>query len=104
MIEGEKIYVTRDGYVVDGHHRWAAKMALDLEDGKLGDVSMGVKVIDADIGYALDLAIGFTKMAGIKAQGHRGQRRGVKMIDVSEFYFSTINGILDLIERRASDD
>ena len=104
MIEEEKIYVTRDGYVVDGHHRWAAKMALDLEDGKLGDVSMGVKVIDADIGYALDLAIGFTKMAGIKPKGTGANAEGVKMIDVSEFYFSTINGILDLIERRASDD
>lgn len=60
------IYVTRDGYIVDGHHRWAAKMGLDLEDGQLGDVDMPVKMIDADIGYILDISNGFTEMAGIK--------------------------------------
>ena len=96
-IKDAPIYVTRDGYIVDGHHRWAAKMALDLEDGKLGDVEMPVKMIDADIGYILDVSNGFARMAGIKPKGTGANAEGVKMIDVSEFYFSTINGILDLI-------
>jgi len=34
------IFVTRDGYIVDGHHRWAAKVAMDIEDGVLGDIEM----------------------------------------------------------------
>lgn len=74
----EPIYVTRDGYVVDGHHRWAAKMALDLQDGKTGDIMMEVMVIDADIGYVLDLSNGFTEMAGIKPKS--GKSKGTKMM------------------------
>lgn len=79
-IAEESIYVTRDGYIVDGHHRWAAKMAIDLEDGKLGDVEMGVKMIDADIGYILDLSNGFTEMAGIKKKGTGANADGVKIL------------------------
>ncbi len=71
------IYVTRDGYIVDGHHRWAAKMGLDLEDGKLGDVDMPVHMIDADIGYILDVSNGFTEMAGIKAKATGSAADGV---------------------------
>lgn len=62
------IFVTRDGYVVDGHHRWAAEMTRDLEDNHLGDVEMPVHVIDADIGYILDLTRGFSQMIGIQQQ------------------------------------
>lgn len=79
-IEDKEIYVTRDGYVVDGHHRWAAKMALDLDDGVLGDVDMPVKMIDADIGYVIDLANAFTSMAGIKPKATGAQAEGVKMV------------------------
>jgi hypothetical protein len=79
-IKDEAIYVTKDGYIVDGHHRWAAKMALDLEDGKLGDVDMPVKKIDADIGYILDLSNGFTEMAGIKPKGTGKNAEGVKIL------------------------
>ena len=61
-----EIYVTRDGYIVDGHHHWAAVMAVDLEDGHLGDEDMPVKMIDADIGYVLDLANMYTDLAGIE--------------------------------------
>ena len=80
LIKDAPIYVTRDGYIVDGHHRWAAKMALDLEDGKLGDVDMPVKKIDADIGYILDLSNGFTEMAGIKPKGTGANAEGVKIL------------------------
>ena len=79
-IPDKPIYVTRDGYIIDGHHRWAAKMALDLEDGKLGTVDMTVKMIDADIGYALDLSMGFTEMAGIKPKATGAAADGVKTL------------------------
>ena len=67
-VSNTPIFVTRDGYVLDGHHRWAAEMAVDLEDGHLGDVGVPVQVVDADIGYILDIAKGFSKMVGIKQQ------------------------------------
>lgn len=60
------IFVTKDGYVLDGHHRWAALVAIDMKDGKQGDVDIKVEIIDAEIGYILDLANGFAKIAGVK--------------------------------------
>lgn len=63
------IFVTRDGYVIDGHHRWAAKVGLDVEDGHLGDVDMKVRQIDLDIGAALDYANAFTANMGVESQG-----------------------------------
>ena len=72
------IFVTRDGYIVDGHHRWAAKIAMDLEDGVMGDVEMPVEVIDGDIGFILDVANGFADLAGIKRKGVGDDADGVK--------------------------
>lgn len=45
----EPIYVSRDGYVIDGHHRWAAQVGRDLGDGDVGDLPMNVIVVDMDI-------------------------------------------------------
>lgn len=63
------IIVTRDGYVVDGHHTWAAQLGLDMEDDELDNLEMPIIELDADIGYIYDLAMGFTEMAGIKRKG-----------------------------------
>jgi len=43
------IFVSRDGYVIDGHHRWAAVVGRDASDGKLGDRTMNVQMVDMDI-------------------------------------------------------
>ena len=56
-IKEAPIFVTKDGYILDGHHRWAAKVAIDLDDGTLGDVEMPVDMIDIEIGEAIDLAM-----------------------------------------------
>ena len=47
------IIVTSDGYIVDGHHRWAATVALESE-GK--DFEIEVTTIDADIISVLEWA------------------------------------------------
>jgi hypothetical protein len=62
---GEPIYVTRDHYVIDGHHRWAANMCLDAADGVLGDVDQQVTEIDMDIGAAIPYALAFAESVGI---------------------------------------
>ena len=74
------IFVTKDGYILDGHHRWAAKVAMDLDDGKTGDINMPVDVIDIEIGEAIDLANAFTKKMGIvpKGLGKDAEGKGVK--------------------------
>jgi len=44
------IFVSADGHIVDGHHRYAALAALDyLDDGKAGNTTMRVKrIVSAD--------------------------------------------------------
>ena len=63
----EPIFVSRDGYVVDGHHRWAATVGKDAEDGKLGNNhKMNVIELDAPISQILKEANAWTDSFGIK--------------------------------------
>ena len=63
----EPIFVSRDGYVVDGHHRWAATVGRDLENGILGDEhQMNITVLDAPISQILRHANNWTDEFGIK--------------------------------------
>lgn len=71
------IFVTRDGYIIDGHHRWASKVAIDAKDGNLGDIQMPVRMLDMDIGEALDFANTFAKAMGIKPKGLGAAAEGV---------------------------
>lgn len=57
------IFVTRDNYIVDGHHHWAAIIAHGADKGK--DYKIPVYKLDMDIGRALDMANEFTKTAGL---------------------------------------
>ena len=62
---GEAIFVSRDGYVIDGHHRWAAQVGRDLEDGNIGDLPLNVRVVDMDIEEVLKEANKFAQEFGI---------------------------------------
>jgi len=65
-----KIIVSRDGYVVDGHHTWAASVGLDAKDGDLdNDTAMEVEVIDLPISEIYHLTIDWTKKMGLPAAG-----------------------------------
>lgn len=45
----ERLFISRDNYIVDGHHRWAATIGVDALDGHLGDIRMKVYKVDMDI-------------------------------------------------------
>jgi len=60
-----RIFVSRDGYVIDGHHRWAANVGLDSSDGSLGDIDMPVTMIDLPISEVLARANAFADEVGI---------------------------------------
>lgn len=68
------IFVSRDGYVIDGHHRWAATVGRDLADGKAGDMNMNVVMVDAPISKVLRIANQWANEFGIapKAAGKKG--------------------------------
>lgn len=53
---GAEIFVSSDGYIIDGHHRWAAQIGRDTSDGKLGDLELKVRVVDMPISQIIPLA------------------------------------------------
>ena len=67
-IRESSIFVTRDGYVVDGHHRWAAVVGLDAQEGGLDELDMPVRVIDMDILDVLKEANDFAIEFGVPPQ------------------------------------
>jgi hypothetical protein len=78
-IDEAPIFISRDNYVVDGHHRWAALVGHDVIDNKLGDVDMEVIRIDMPITELLAEANDFAHNHGIpqaSVQHFAGQQRG----------------------------
>jgi hypothetical protein len=64
------IFVSRDGYVIDGHHRWAAIAAYNAKNPKK-QIPMKCEVIDKGIDEAIPMCNKFASDMGIasKAQG-----------------------------------
>jgi thioredoxin reductase/8-oxo-dGTP pyrophosphatase MutT (NUDIX family) len=62
----QPIFVSRDNYVVDGHHRWGAHVGLAASKGDFGSVTMNVHRVDMDIIPLLQAADEFMGGAGHK--------------------------------------
>jgi hypothetical protein len=66
------IFVSRDGYVIDGHHRWAAIVGMDAADGVMGggEYAGEMQIIEVDLGIheVLADARAFTQQFGIAAK------------------------------------
>lgn len=58
------IYVSRDGYVIDGHHRWAAIVAYNAAHPD-EQIPMRTTVIDMDIKDAIPMANKFAEEMGV---------------------------------------
>ena len=69
------IYVSRDGYVIDGHHRWAAIAAYNA---KYPDkqIPMKVQVIDQDIKDAIPMCNKFAEEQGVAAKKADANKEG----------------------------
>jgi len=65
----ERIFISKDNYVVDGHHRWAAMVGVDSDDGKLGDLTLPVARVDMDIIELLKEANDFAERNGLPRVG-----------------------------------
>lgn len=61
----DPIIISNDNYVLDGHHRWASLVAVDLEDNVAGDIPMNVIRVDMSITELLPLANDFANEMGI---------------------------------------
>ena len=60
------IYVSNDGYVLDGHHRWAAVTSHEIASGR--PANMNVRVIDMPIEQLVDLSNQFAQDIGVQAK------------------------------------
>jgi len=70
---GRRLVVSRDNYILDGHHHWAAKIGLDALDGKLSQATkMPVTRVDISITQLLREADKFTGGKGHKAASEMG--------------------------------
>jgi len=61
------IYVSNDGYVLDGHHRWAAVVAHNAANPK-NQIPMQVRVIDEPIEPLVKRSNAFAEKMGIRAK------------------------------------
>ncbi len=61
------IYVSNDGYVLDGHHRWAAVVAHNASNPD-NQIPMNVRVIDEPIEPLVKRSNAFAEKMGIKAK------------------------------------
>ena len=71
----KSIFVSRDHYVIDGHHRWAAAVGLDAADNVLSEIHMNVIRVDAPISEILHIANRWATRFGIEskaATSHKG--------------------------------
>ena len=64
----EPIIVSKDGYILDGHHRWAALVALDIANGGSGDIEIGVKEVEADADELVEKTKEFTRDQGLQTK------------------------------------
>lgn len=88
MKEGA-IYVSREGYVLDGHHRWAATVGNDLKDTPPEQYTMPVMRIDMPIEQLLTfsqywaLDYGIAPKAGTQAGADGIVSSGVLTLDIT---------------------
>lgn len=68
------IYVSRDGYVIDGHHRWAAVTSMAISQGK--PTNMKVIVIDDDARNIIPMANKFAEEIGVAAKKADANQEG----------------------------
>lgn len=62
------IFVSRDGYVLDGHHRWAAMVAYDIADGVKEPIKMKTIVVDMDIEDLVKETNDYAEMIGVASK------------------------------------
>jgi hypothetical protein len=61
------LYVSKDGYVVDGHHRWAAITAYNMEHPD-NPLPLKAMIIDQDIDQAIETSNDFADEFGVAAK------------------------------------
>ncbi len=62
------LFISRDNYILDGHHRWAAAVAHGISNGDLASVHMKAERVDVGIDQLVRDAHDFTRQFGIQPE------------------------------------
>lgn len=62
------LFISQEGYILDGHHRWAAAIAHAINNGDLTHMMMKAKRVHVPISQLVQDANDFTKEFGIQAE------------------------------------
>lgn len=73
------IYVSKDGYILDGHHRWAALVGLAMADGDAKPVNMDVIEVDMGIEDLVKETNDFVKRIGIPPKAAKTTKEGASV-------------------------
>jgi hypothetical protein len=65
-MDDQFLFVTRDGYVLDGHHRWSSALLAEMQSGK--PINLKVMVLDMDHEDALKFVNEYNDHVGITRQ------------------------------------
>ena len=91
------IYVSNDGYVLDGHHRWAAVTSAAVASGK--PAMMNVRVIDMPIKDLVKISNEFADQIGIqqkKADANaEAPKKEVTEVTTNDWHYKAIMSIWD---------
>lgn len=91
------IYVSNDGYVLDGHHRWAAVTSSAVASGK--PAMMNVRVIDLPIKELVKISNDFADQIGIqqkKADANaEAPKESVTEVTSNDWHYKAIMSIWD---------
>jgi HK97 family phage prohead protease len=101
----KRIIVSKDDYILDGHHHWAAKIGLDAEDGNLtNDTKVKISRVDISITKLLEEAEKFTGGKGKKpaTESTTGKRYRAAAQVVGEF-FSEGDRAMPITPRKGED-
>jgi phage-related protein (TIGR01555 family) len=97
--DDKRLVISRDDYVLDGHHHWAAQIAADTIDNKLGDHKTKVYRVDIDIIPLYKLAMKFTGGKGAKGQGDSA---GGVWITFGDGFHYTADELIDVLGMKAA--
>jgi hypothetical protein len=91
------IYVSNDGYVLDGHHRWAAVTSAAVASGK--PAMMNIRVIDMPIKDLVKISNEFADQIGIqqkKADANaEAPKKEVTEVTANDWHYKAIMSIWD---------
>jgi hypothetical protein len=91
------IYVSNDGYVLDGHHRWAAVTSAAVASGK--PAMMNIRVIDMPIKDLVKISNEFADQIGIqqkKADANaEAPKKEVTEVTTNDWHYKAIMSIWD---------